>query len=114
MVFQTKYGHFKYQVILFRLSNAPVSFQSYINKVLAKKLDIFIIVYLDGILIYTKNSSQVHINTFQWIFKKLPKYKLSANLKKCQFCKNEVKFLGYVILVQKIKIEEKQIEAMKN
>ena len=39
--------------MLFRLSNAPVSFQGYINKILAEKLDVFIIVYLDDILIYT-------------------------------------------------------------
>ncbi len=39
----------------FGLSNAPANFQGYINKVLAEKLDIFIIVYLDNILIYTKD-----------------------------------------------------------
>ena len=39
----------------FRLSNIPVDFQSYINKILAEKLDIFIIVYLDDIFIYTKD-----------------------------------------------------------
>ena len=46
----------------FRLLNAPASFQGYINKILAKKLDIFIIVYLDDILIYTKDASQAHVN----------------------------------------------------
>ena len=38
----------------FGLFNVPTSFQGYINKILAKKLDIFVIVYLDDILIYTK------------------------------------------------------------
>ena len=47
--------------MLFGLSNAPAIFQSYINKILAKKLDIFIIVYLDDILIYTKDQSQPHV-----------------------------------------------------
>ena len=36
-------------------------FQKYINKILAEKLNIFIIVYLDDILIYTKNLSQLHV-----------------------------------------------------
>ena len=49
--FQTRYGHFEYQVMPFRLSNAPTSFYGYINKILAKKLDIFVIVYLDDIFI---------------------------------------------------------------
>ena len=45
----------------FRLSNAPASFQSYINKILAKKLDIFITFYLDDILIYIKDPSQAYV-----------------------------------------------------
>ena len=53
--FRTRYGHFKYQVMSFGLSNASASFQGYINKILAKKLDVFVIVYLDNILIYTKD-----------------------------------------------------------
>lgn len=51
----TGYGHFKYQVMLFGLSNAPISFQSYIKKILAEKLDIFVVVYLDDILTYIKD-----------------------------------------------------------
>ena len=46
----------------FRLFNAPASFQGYINKILVKKLDIFVIVYLDNIRIYTKDSSQAHVD----------------------------------------------------
>ncbi len=39
----------------FGLSNAPASFQGYMNKILAEKLDIFVVVYLDNILIYTED-----------------------------------------------------------
>ena len=39
----------------FGLSNTLVIFQGYVNKILAKKLDIFVIIYLDGILIYIKD-----------------------------------------------------------
>ncbi len=45
----------------FGLSNAPVNFQGYVNKILAEKLDIFVIVYGDNILIYTKDLDQPHI-----------------------------------------------------
>ena len=41
--------------MLFGLSNASASFQGYMNKILAKKLDVFVIVYLDDIMIYTKD-----------------------------------------------------------
>ena len=44
--------------MLFGHSNALVSFQGYVNKILMKKLDVFVIVYLDDILIYTKDAGQ--------------------------------------------------------
>ncbi len=50
-MFGIKYAYSKYQVMPFGLSNTLASFQRYINKILAKKLDIFVIVYLDDILI---------------------------------------------------------------
>ena len=59
--FRTQYGHFEYQVMFFGLSNAPASFQGYINKILAEKLDIFVIVYLDDILIYIEDQGQGHV-----------------------------------------------------
>ena len=59
--FQTRYGHFKYQVMLFGLTNAPAIFQGYINKIPAEKLDVFIIMYLDDIFIYTKDKRGSHI-----------------------------------------------------
>ena len=46
----------------FRLSNAPASFQGYINKMLTKKLNIFVIVYLNDIFIYAKDLGQAHVD----------------------------------------------------
>lgn len=61
MVFQTWYSHFEYQVISFWLTNAIASFQKYINKILAKKLNIFVIVYLDNIFIYINDDKNSYI-----------------------------------------------------
>ena len=84
-------------MIPFGLSNAPASFQGYINKILVEKLDIFIIIYLDDILIYTKDQRRGHVKAVQWVLDILRKNGLFANLKKCQFYKNEVQFLGYIV-----------------
>ena len=63
--FQTRYGHFEYQVIPFGLSNAPASFQGYVNKILTEKFNVFVIVYRDDILIYTKDTGQGHVEAMQ-------------------------------------------------
>lgn len=69
MAFHTRYGHLEYQVMSFSLSNAPANFQGYINKIFVETLGIFVIVYLDDILIYTKDSEQSHIETVHWVLK---------------------------------------------
>lgn len=65
IAFCTRYGQFEYQVMPFGFSNILASFQDYINKILAEKLDIFVVVYLDNILIYIEDPSQLHIETIQ-------------------------------------------------
>ena len=80
-----QYDHFEYQIMPFNLSNAPARFQGYVNKILAEKLDVFVIVYLHDILIYTKDVSQGHVEAVRWVLRELPKHGLFANLKKCRF-----------------------------
>ncbi len=109
----TRYGHFKYQVMLFGFFNAPASFQGYINKILAEKLDIFVIVYLDDILINNEVPGQPHLDAVRWVLEQLRKHDLLANLKKCYFHQDEVRFLGFVMSSQGIRMEEEKIKAVK-
>ena len=74
----------------FGLTNAPATFQGYINKILAEKLDVFVIVYLDDILIYTEDESEGHVQAVRWVLDQLRKFSLYANLKKCRFHQEEV------------------------
>ena len=111
--FQTWYSHFEYQVISFGLSNAPATFQGYVIKILAEKLDIFFIVYLNDILIYTKDPGQPHVEAVHWVLDQLRKYLLFANLKKCRFHQDEVCFLGYVVSSKGISMEVKRIKVVR-
>ena len=52
--FRTRFGLYEYLVMPFGLTNAPATFQAYINNVLRKYLDVFVVVYLDNILVYSK------------------------------------------------------------
>ena len=85
IAFRTWYSHFEYYMMLFSLTNALACFQGYINKIFVEKLDIFIIVYLDNILIYTEDEKDGHVAAIQGVLEQLMKFLLYANLKKCRF-----------------------------
>ena len=53
--FRTRYGSYKCKVLLFRLTNRPVTYQRYMNDILFDYLDVFCTAYLDDILIYSEN-----------------------------------------------------------
>ena len=97
----------------FGLTNAPASFQGFINKILVEKLNIFIMVYLDDILIYTDDDRNGHIAAVRWVLGQLRKYSLYANLKKYQFHQEEIWFLRYMVSSKGIHIEDKRIEVIK-
>ena len=105
--------YFEYQVMPFSLSNAPAIFQGYVNKILAEKLYIFVIVYLDNILIYIKDLGQPHVEAVHWVLDQLRKYSFFANLKKCYFHQDEVHLLGYVVSSKGISMEAEQIEVIR-
>ena len=69
--------------MLFGLSNIPATFQKYINKSIAEKLDIFVIVYLDDMLINTKDPGKPHVEAVYLVLVQLRKHFFFANLKKC-------------------------------
>ena len=66
----------------FGLTKAPASFQGYINKIVTEKLDIFVIVYLNDILIDTKDDGDGHVAAIQCVMEQLRKFSLYAKLKK--------------------------------
>ena len=99
--------------MLFGLTNILVSFERFINKIFAKKLNIFVIIYLDVIFIYINDDGDDHIAAIWWVLKQLRKYLLYANQKKCQFYQREVWFLGYVIFSRGICMKKTKIEIVK-
>lgn len=81
---------------------------------MAEKLDIFEIVFLEDIFIYIENPIQNYKIAVRWILDILRKHTFFVNFKKCYFYKDRACFLGYIILAQGIKMEDKRIEAVKN
>ena len=102
--FRTRYGLFEYQVMPFGLTNAPASMQRLMNDALHEYLDVFVIVYLDDILIYSTSKGE-HGKHVKLVMEKLEKYTLLLKLEKCEFHKEQVEFLGYIIGTHGIKMD---------
>jgi hypothetical protein len=94
------------------LTNAPATFQSYINNALRGYVDDFCVVYLDDILIYSRNEEK-HIQHLEKIIERLRQSELYANPKKCSFFQAEIKFLGYLINAEGVRMDTKPAEAMR-
>jgi hypothetical protein len=80
----------------FGLTNAPAYFMYLMNKVLMEYLDKFVVVFIDDILIFSKNEEE-HDEHLRLVLHKLRKNQLYAKLNKCEFWLEEVLFLGHII-----------------
>ncbi|GJU53882.1 putative reverse transcriptase domain-containing protein [Tanacetum coccineum] len=111
--FRTRYGHYEFQVMPFGLTNAPAVFMDLMNRVCKPYLDKFIIVFIDDILIYSKNK-QEHVEHLKLILDLLKKEQLYAKFSKCKFWIPKVQFLGHVIDSQGIHVDPAKIESVKD
>ncbi|GJX71583.1 putative reverse transcriptase domain-containing protein [Tanacetum coccineum] len=111
--FKTRYGHYEFQVMPFGLTNAPAVFMDLMNWVCKLYLDKFIIVFIDDILIYSKNK-QEHEEHLKLILELLKKEELYAKFSKCEIWIPKVQFLGHVIDSQGIHVDPAKIESIKD
>ena len=82
--FRTRYGHYEFVVVPFGLTNAPATFMCLMNSVFSKYLDKFILVFLNDILIYSKNEEE-HEEHLRLTLQVLREHKLYAKIRKCDF-----------------------------
>ena len=98
--------------MLFRLTNALAIFQDLINNVLRAYLDIFVVAYLDDILVYSETQED-HIEHVTTVLRCLDKFNLRLKPEKCEFHKTKVNFLGYVVGIDGVQMSEEKIQLVK-
>ena len=113
MMFCIHYNHFKYMIMSFDLINVFIIFQTYINKILTKLLNSFYIVYLNDILIFFIEKTD-HVDHVKQILKRLRKFKLYVNLKKCAFFITKVNFLEFIIFTESILMNLSKVNIIKS
>ncbi|GKB44364.1 putative reverse transcriptase domain-containing protein [Tanacetum coccineum] len=111
--FRFRYGHYEFHVMPFGLTNAPMVFMDLMNRVCKPYLDKFMIVFIDNILIYSKNKKE-HEEHLKAILELLKKEEFYAKSSKCEFWIPKVQFLGHVIDSQGSHVDPAKIESIKD
>ena len=111
--FRTRYGHYEFLVMPVGLTNAPAAFMDLMNRVFRPYLDQFGVVFIDDILVYSKDA-QEHEHHLRIVLQTLRENQLFAKLSKCEFWLKEVSFLGHIVSAEGIRVDPVKIEAVVN
>ena len=109
--FRTRYGLFEFLVMPFGLTNAPATCQQFVNDTLREFLDVFCVVYLDDILIYSKTREE-HIEQVKKVLRKLEEAGLCVKGEKCDFIVSETNFLGFIVGQDGVKMDPAKVQAV--
>ena len=109
--FRTRYGHFEFIVMPFRLINAPAAFMDLMHRVFQPYLDQFVMVFIDDILIYSK-SKEEHEGHLRIVIQALRDHQLYAKFSKCEFWLTGVRFLGHVVLASGVSVDPEKVEVV--
>jgi hypothetical protein len=92
----------------FGLCNVLATFQAYINRALVGLVNIYYVVYLDDILVYSDTREQ-YVRDLREVLERLRKFALYVSFKKCKFFTNTVEFLSYTVSVAGVSIDKSRI-----
>ena len=109
--FRSRYGHYEFTVMPFGLTNAPAAFMDLMNRIFREYLDKFVIVFIDDILIYSRNQEE-HQEHLRLALQTLKEHQLYAKFSKCEFWLSKVLFLGHVVSTEAISVDPTKIEAV--
>ena len=97
----------------FSLSNAPSAFQRFMNDIFSDLLDKCVVVYLNNILIYSKDES-LHTQHIKEVLQCLCKFSLYAKAEKCEFHTDTTEYLGYVLAPSGLTMAPEKIQAIQD
>ncbi|KAA3470411.1 DNA/RNA polymerases superfamily protein [Gossypium australe] len=102
-LFQTRYSHYEFLVMPFGLTNAPTMFMDLMNRIFRPYLDKFVVVFIDDILIYSRDENE-HAKHLRIVLQILRDKQLYAKFSKSEFWLKEVRFLGHIVSSDGIRV----------
>ncbi|WVZ52360.1 hypothetical protein U9M48_003430 [Paspalum notatum var. saurae] len=113
IAFSTRYALYEYLVMSFGLTNAPAFFMYMMNSVFMNELDKFVVVFIDDILVYSKNEED-HEEHLRIVLARFREHQLYAKFSKCAFWLREVSFLGHILSEKGVAIDPNKVEDVLN
>ena len=107
--FSTRYGLYEFLVMSFGLTNAPAFFMYLMNSVFMTELDVCVVVFIDDILVYSKNGEE-HARHLRLVLDRLREHQLYAKFSKCQFWLKEVSFLGHILSAKGVAVDPSKVQ----
>jgi hypothetical protein len=109
--FVTQYDQYEFTVMPFGLTNAPAFFMNLMNNVFIEELDKFVVVFIDDILIYSKNRED-HEHHLRIVLRRLRAHQLYAKLSKCEFWLEKIALLGHILTAEGIEVDPSKVEVV--
>jgi hypothetical protein len=109
--FRMRYGHYEFVVVPFGLTNVPTIFMCLMNNVLNKFLEKIVLVFIDYILIYSKNREE-NEEYLRLVLQVIREHQLYAKFSKCDFFQKQVHYLGHVISKEGVALDPDKIRSI--
>ncbi|MBW0489658.1 hypothetical protein O181_029373 [Austropuccinia psidii MF-1] len=93
----------------FEITNAPSSFQNFVNDIVYDPLDINVVVYLDDIIVFSK-SEEEHFTHVSTVLSRLRANNLVAKAFKCLFLVSSVEYLGYIVSSEGLNMDQEKVQ----
>ncbi|MBW0487614.1 hypothetical protein O181_027329 [Austropuccinia psidii MF-1] len=110
---RTKYSSYEYLVMPFGLTNSPASFQNLVNDILQDLLDVYAVVFLDDIMVFSK-SEEEHVTQVSTVLSRLRANKPFSKASKCIFHVSNAEYLGYVVSSEGLKMDQENVQQILN
>ncbi|MBW0473630.1 hypothetical protein O181_013345 [Austropuccinia psidii MF-1] len=111
--FGAEYGSYEYLGMPFGLTNAPASFQNLVNDICYDLLDVYFVVYLDDIMVFSK-SEEYHITHVSTVLSRLRANNLFAKASKFMFHVSSVEYMGYIVSSEGLKMDQAKVQQILN
>jgi hypothetical protein len=106
-----RYGYYEFVVVPFGLTNSPATFMCLMNNVLSKFLDKFVLVFIDDILVYSKNREE-HEEHLRLVLQVIREHQFYAKFNKCYFFQKQIHYLGHVLSEEGVAVDPEKIRSI--